>query len=133
METLTNTTVVGILQQLVLELKMDPETLTEEEKKSDEALSAKTKELMVRNRKRMAEREQYRKVLSSDYHSLFLLLSLSFSFCFSSRHVCVNQTENMTLFLDVLRSDATNEAYPLAKKRTVGGGASLKRCSSGFL
>lgn len=61
---------------------MDPETLTEEEKKSDEALSAKTKELMVRNRKRMAEREQYRKVLSSDYHSLFLLLSLSFPFAF---------------------------------------------------
>ena len=65
------TTVVGILQQLVLELKMDPETLTDEEKKSDEALSVKTKELLVRNKKRMAEREQYRKVLSSDYHSLF--------------------------------------------------------------
>ena len=42
-------------------------------------------------------------------------------------------TENMALFLDVLRSVASNEAYPLAKKRTVGGGASLKRCSSGFL
>lgn len=79
-------TVVGILQQLVLELKMDPETLTEDEKKSDEALSVKTKKLMVRNKKRMAEREQYRKVLSSDYHSLFRFFpptskSLSFS-CF---------------------------------------------------
>ena len=63
--------VVGILQQLVLELKMDPETLTEEEKQSDEALAAKTKVLLERNSKIVAEREKYRKVLSSDYHSLF--------------------------------------------------------------
>ena len=124
------TTVVGILQQLVLELKMDPETLTDEEKKSDEALSVKTKELLVRNKKRMAEREQYRKVLSSDYHSLFPSPKL---FIFQRTDFTTETTENMALFLDVLRSDASNEAYPLAKKRTVGGGASLKRCSSGFL
>lgn len=119
---------------------MDPETLTEDEKKSDEALSVKTKELMVRNKKRMAEREQYRKVLSSDYHSLcfcFFFLKFPFGFLSILSHMCccfiIKTTENMALFLDVLRSDATNEAYPLAKRRTVGGGASLKRCSSGFL
>jgi len=101
--------IVGILQQLVLELKMDPETLTDEEKKSDEALAVKTKALLERNSKIVAEREKYRKVLSSDYH------------------------KNMALFLDVLRNDAANEAYPVMKKRATGGGASLKRCSSGFL
>ena len=68
--------VVGILQQLVLELKMDPETLTEEEKSSDAALAEKTKALLARNSKLVAEREQYRKVLSSDYHSLLLLYQL---------------------------------------------------------
>ena len=66
---------------------MDPETLTEDEKKSDEALSVKTKELMVRNKKRMAEREQYRKVLSSDYHSLcfcFFFFEIPFWFSLNS-------------------------------------------------
>lgn len=56
----------------------------------------------------------------------------NFSF-FQRTDFTTETTENMALFLDVLRSDASNEAYPLAKKRTVGGGASLKRCSSGFL
>ena len=56
---------------------MDPETLTDEEKSSDEALAAKTKVLLERNSKIVAEREKYRKVLSSDYHSLFPFFSLS--------------------------------------------------------
>lgn len=79
---------------------MDPETLTEDEKKSDEALSVKTKELMVRNKKRMAEREQYRKVLSSDYHSLFRFFpptskSLSFS-CFFFKTISPSPKQQKT-------------------------------------
>ena len=69
--------VVGILQQLVLELKMDPETLTEEEKENDEKLASKTKALLERNSKRLCEIQQYRKILDRDYHSLLIIININ--------------------------------------------------------
>ena len=126
---------MGILQQLVLELKMDPETLTAEEKERDEQLAAKTKALLDKNSRRLSELAQYRKVLDNNYHRLPNTFHTSHLPQSTSHHITTQhqtQTANMGLFLDVLRRDSTNEAYPMhGGARTRGG--RLQRCSSGFL
>lgn len=102
--------VVGILQQLVVSIKTEHEALTEEQKKADEALAEKTKTLYARSSRAREQQQEYRKVLDADYH------------------------KNMQLFLDVLKKDAKNEAFPEKRRRApppLGGG--LKRCSSGIL
>jgi len=102
--------IVDVLQQLVMELKTEPEKLTESERRQDEALADKTKRLLDHNTSVSQSRQQYRRILDKDYH------------------------KNMPLFLDVLKKDAENEAFPVKRVRSGAAAAgALKRCSSGFL
>lgn len=102
--------VVGVLQQLVLQLKSDRKALTEEERRADEALAEKTRQLYLKTGKAREQQQIYRRIMDSDYHP------------------------NMPLFLQVLRRDAKNEAYPEKVRRTLPPpGSGLKRCNSGII
>ena len=101
--------VVGVLQQLVLQLKADRKALTEDEKKADEALAEKTKRLYAKSIRARGQQKEFLKVLSEDYH------------------------KNMALFLQVLKEDEKNEAYPVKAKKPPHLRGGLKRCSSGLL
>jgi len=84
--------IVSILQKLVLSMinegSVNPESLTPEERAKDEALAAKTHQLLEHTKKLQEERAAFRKIQDESYH------------------------KNMSLFERVLRADSENEACP---------------------
>jgi len=99
--------IVEILQRIVVQVKLDSAVPTEDERAADKELASKIHSLYARNEKSQKQRDKYQKILSPDYH------------------------KNMPLFLEVLKRDAQNEAFPKkvrrAPKRT------LQRTTSGFI
>jgi len=100
--------IVEILQQIVVQVKLDASPLSEEERASDKELAGKIRVLYARNEKSQKQRDKYQKILSPDYH------------------------KNMPLFLEVLKRDAQNEAFPKKARRTPKRGM-LHRTTSGFI
>ena len=100
--------IVEVLQQIVVQVKLDADAPTPEERAADADLARKTKALFERNERSQKQRDKYKKLLSPDYH------------------------KNMPLFLEVLKRDAQNEAYPKVVRRTPKRGT-LQRTTSGFL
>lgn len=100
--------IVEVLQKIVVQVKLGTEDPTDAERAADAELARKAKELFARNERSQREREKYQRLLSPDYH------------------------RNMPLFLEVLRRDAQNEAFPKAARPVRKRGA-LQRTTSGFI
>jgi len=99
--------IVEVLQRLVVDVKLDSTEPTEDERAADEELAGKIRTLYARNEKSQKQREKFQKILSPDYH------------------------KNMPLFLEVLKRDSQNEAFP--KKQRKAPKRMLKRTTSGFI